>query len=279
MCLDRIFEQTVETFFPVSRGTGAGTLEQVRSLRPADLAREHGLSTQAVRNYESDGFLPAADRTPSGYRIYTERHAAALRAYLALVAAFGYGTAGDIMRALHRGDLDAALGTVDRGHVQLVRDRETLEHVRAAIDHLATRAPQPTEATGARSIGELAHLLRLSPATLRAWERAGVLTPTRDPRTGYRVYTPADVRDARLAHLLRRGGYPPTHIATVIRQIRDAGSAETLADSLTHWQAKLTAHGLAMLDAAALLGTYLRMLDLPAHRPVTSGRASASSSS
>ncbi|MEE2048253.1 MerR family DNA-binding transcriptional regulator, partial [Nocardiopsis tropica] len=56
-------------------------------MRPSDLAHEHGISTQAVRNYERDGFLPPAERTPSGYRIYTEAHAAALRAYLALVTA------------------------------------------------------------------------------------------------------------------------------------------------------------------------------------------------
>ncbi|WP_040795046.1 MerR family transcriptional regulator [Nocardia higoensis] len=252
----------------------------MKTLRPADLAREHGLSTQAVRNYESDGFLPAADRTPTGYRIYTERHAAALRAYLALVAAFGYPTAGDVMRALHRGDLDTALGTVDRGHVQLVRDRETLDRVRSAVGHLASGTSDPAEATGTRTIGELAHLLRLSPATLRVWERAGVLTPARDPRTGYRVYAAADIRDARLAHLLRRGGYPPAHIATVIEHLRTAGSADTLTDSLTHWQAKLTAHGLAMLDAAALLGAYIRVLDVPPPlQRIASGRDSASSSS
>ncbi|MBF6356942.1 MerR family DNA-binding transcriptional regulator [Nocardia higoensis] len=248
----------------------------MRSLRPTDLAREHGLSTQAVRNYESDGFLPAAERTASGYRIYTERHAAALRAYLALIAAFGYATAGEIMRALHRGDLDTALHTVDRGHVQLVRDRETLDQVRSATDHLATESPDPEKVTGTRSIGELARLLRLSPATLRAWERAGVLGPTRDPHTGYRVYRPADIRDARLAHLLRRGGYPPAHIAAVVDHLRTAGSADTLTDSLVRWQAKLTAHSLAMLDAAALLGVYIRMLNLPATQHVTPGPASTS---
>ncbi|WP_067861279.1 TioE family transcriptional regulator [Nocardia shimofusensis] len=249
----------------------------MKSLRPADLAREHGLSTQAVRNYESDGFLPAAGRTASGYRIYTERHAAALRAYLALVAAFGYATAGAIMRALHRDDLDTALGTVDRGHVQLVRDRETLDQVRGAIGPLATETPDPAEVSGVRTIGELARLLRLSPATLRAWERAGVLVPARDPRTGYRVYRPADIRDARLGHLLRRGGYPPAHIATVVDHLRTAGSADTLTDSLARWQSKLTAHGLAMLDATALLGAYIRMLDLPApDQRITSGPATSS---
>ncbi|KIX73216.1 MerR family transcriptional regulator, partial [Streptomyces sp. MBRL 601] len=46
-------------------------------LRPVDLARAHGLSTQAVRNYEEAGILPAAGRTRSGYRVYTPLHAAA----------------------------------------------------------------------------------------------------------------------------------------------------------------------------------------------------------
>ncbi|HLS78713.1 MAG TPA: MerR family transcriptional regulator [Nocardia sp.] len=247
----------------------------MKTLRPADLAREHGLSAQAVRNYERHGFLPAAERTPTGYRIYTEHHAAALRAYLASVAAFGHARAGAVMRALHSGDLDAALAAVDDGHVQLVRDRETLGQVRTAIGHLADQPPDAAEAGSGRTIGELAHLLRLSPATLRAWERAGVLSPARDRRTGYRVYGPADVRDARLAHLLRRGGYRPGHIATVIRHLREAGGGDALAESLARWQARLTDHALAMLDAAALLGAYVRMLDLsegPEARPAPGRR-------
>jgi hypothetical protein len=40
-----------------------------RRLRPVDLAREHGLSAQAVRNYEEEGILPKAGRTRHGYRI------------------------------------------------------------------------------------------------------------------------------------------------------------------------------------------------------------------
>ncbi|WP_414642135.1 MerR family DNA-binding transcriptional regulator, partial [Actinocrinis sp.] len=53
-------------------------------LRPVDLARRHGLSTQAVRNYEAAGILPAAERTDSGHRTYTRLHAHALHAFLAL---------------------------------------------------------------------------------------------------------------------------------------------------------------------------------------------------
>ncbi|WP_410624861.1 TioE family transcriptional regulator [Amycolatopsis sp. cmx-8-4] len=224
-------------------------------MRPADLAREHGLSTQAVRNYEADGFLPPADRTPSGYRIYTGTHAAALRAYLALIKGYGHPVAGRVMLALHDGHLDDALLAIDRGHARLLRDRETLDSVRRAVGDLTVEpAPDP----GARTIGELAHRLRVTPATLRNWEQAGILTPARDA-AGYRVYRAEDVRDADVAHLLRRGGYPLGHIATVVEQIRTAGGTEELSRALAGWQARLTAQGVAMLDASARLGDYLAL--------------------
>ncbi|MER6161806.1 TioE family transcriptional regulator [Streptomyces sp. NPDC001868] len=236
------------------------------TLRPFDLAREHGLSTQAVRNYERDGFIPPAERTASGYRIYTETHAAALRAFLALVPAYGHTSAGQIMRALHADALDDALAIIDLGHSQSLRDRETLDAVRNALDHLmaeAGTAPARDRSARAdgRTIGELAHRLRVTPATLRAWEAAGILAPARDPLTGYRVYGATDIRDAELAHLLRRGGHPLDHIATVVRRIRTAGGTDALSDALDDWRRRLTARGVAMLDAAAHLGTYLSLLD------------------
>ncbi|MFE1591598.1 MerR family transcriptional regulator [Nocardia sp. NPDC058705] len=237
----------------------------MRTLRPSDLAREHAISTQAVRNYEQDGCLPPAERTPTGYRIYTDLHATALRTYLAQITAYGHATAGHIMRALHSDDLDKALTTIDRSHSQLLRDRETLTSVRRAVDHLISESRSDTTlSANTRTIGELAHHLRVTPATLRAWEAAGILTPTRYPTTGYRHYNATDLRDAELAHILRRGHYRLTHIATVIAQIRAAGSTEALASALDNWQAKLTSQGLAMLDAAAALSRYM---DIRAHRP------------
>lgn len=230
-------------------------------MRPTDLAREHGISTQAVRNYERHGFLPPAERTASGYRIYTEVHATALRAYLALVPAHGYASAGRIMTALHDGDLDDALTTVDRGHEQLLRDRDTLDAVRRAVGHLTTEPDAAPADPRPRSVGELANRLRVTPATVRNWERAGILVPARDPATGHRLFHASDVRDAELAHLLRRGGYPLDRIATVVEQVRAAGGTETLVGALDDWQRRLTARGIAMLGAAARLGEYLAVLE------------------
>ncbi|HEX7306062.1 TioE family transcriptional regulator [Lentzea sp.] len=221
-------------------------------MRPSDLAHEHGISTQAVRNYEQSGFLPPAARTPSGYRVYTEVHAAALRAFLALVPAFGHARAGQIMNAVHADDLDGVLLTIDRGHERLLRDRETLDSVSRAARDLTDFGPvlEP------RTIGELARRLGVTPATLRAWEEAGILAPSREP-TGYRVFLAEDVRDAELAHLLRRGGYPLARIALVVEQVRTAGGTETLGAALADWRRRLTARGLAMLQASARLTDYL----------------------
>ena len=81
--------------------------------------------------------------------------------------------------------------------------------------------------------------------------------PRRDPRTGYRVYGPADVRDALLAHQLRRGGYRLDHIAAVIAQVRSAGGIAPLEAMLGDWHARLSARGRAMLTGAAALDAYL----------------------
>ncbi|MGA4863447.1 MerR family transcriptional regulator [Streptomyces lavendulocolor] len=287
-----------------------------RRYRPVHLAREHGISTQAVRNYERDGLIPPAARTAAGHRVYSAVHLRALRAFLALVAAHGHATGAEVMRAAGRGDLDTALRAVDRSHAQLLRDRETLDAVEAAVEALgrgpaagpsgrrstagfpnhrpvsprpggppasrlpggppASRLPGGSRASGLPSgspasrlperplsIGHLAHRLGVSPATLRKWERAGILLPRRDAGTGHRHYTAADVRDAELAHMLRRGGYPLGHIATVIDQVRGAGGHEPLVRSLDDWRRRLTGRGRAMLTAAAALAEYLGACEAP----------------
>ncbi|WP_345595883.1 TioE family transcriptional regulator [Streptomyces marokkonensis] len=231
-------------------------------LRPIDLARAHGLSTQAVRNYEEAGILPAAGRTAHGYRTYTPLHAQALRVFLALLPGHGHQPAASIMRAVNRGAADEAYRLIDEGHAQLLDDRRTLRAVENALRDLA---PAEVPASGAAVsrpggtfVGPLAAELGIRPATLRKWERAGLVRPRRDPLTGYRVYGEADVRDARLVHQLRRGGYLLEQIAPVIGQVRAAGGLEPLEATLRDWHDRVSARGRALLSGAAELEAYLR---------------------
>jgi len=222
-------------------------------LRPVDLARPHGLSTQAIRNYEADGILPEAERTAHGYRTYTPLHAHALHAFLALVPGHGHQVAASIMQAINRDAAEEALRLIDESHAQLLDDRRTLQAVEAALRDLE---PVPQE-RGDTFVGPLARRLGVRPATLRKWERAGVVQPRRDPQTGYRIYSAADVRDALLAHQLRRGGYLLEQIAPLIAQVRGAGGVAPLASMLSDWHARLSARGRAMLTGAAALDTYI----------------------
>ncbi|MFJ1969244.1 TioE family transcriptional regulator [Streptomyces sp. NPDC087903] len=238
-------------------------LQNGERLRPVDLARGHGLSTQAIRNYEKAGVLPAAGRTPHGYRTYTSLHARALRAFLALVPGHSHQTATSIMRAANEDAVDEAFRLIDESHAQLLDDRRILQAVESALRDLQSAGasdpgPPAMSGTNGTFIGPLAGKLGIRPATLRKWERAGIVRPRRDPQTGYRVYDEADVRDARLAHQLRRGGYLLEQIAPLIAQVRAAGGLEPLEAALHDWHGRLSARGRTMLAGAAELEAYLR---------------------
>jgi DNA-binding transcriptional MerR regulator len=234
-------------------------LQSSGQLRPVDLARAHGLSTQAVRNYEAAGILPAAERTSHGYRTYTPLHAQALHAFLALVPGHGHQTATSIMQAINRDATEDALRLIDESHAQLIDDRRTLQAVEAAVGDLE---PLPQE-RGNMFVGPLSKRLGIRPATLRKWERAGLVQPHRDPQTGYRVYSAADVHDALLAHQLRRGGYLLEQIAPLIAQVRSAGGIAPLESMLRDWRARLSARSRAMLSGAAALDAYLNCRPAP----------------
>ncbi|MFE2984882.1 TioE family transcriptional regulator [Streptomyces sp. NPDC059262] len=202
-------------------------------------------------------------------------NAGALRAFLALLPGHGHRTATSIMRAVNRGTAEEAFRIIDESHAQLLDDRRTLQTVERALGDLeATTASEPGagsassagsgaepgagSGSGGTFIGPLAGKLGIRPATLRKWQDAGLVRPRRDPRTGYRVYDDADVRDARLAHQLRRGGYLLEQIAPLIAQVRAAGGLEPLEAALSDWRGRLSARGRAMLTGAAELEAYLR---------------------
>ncbi|GAA5038033.1 DNA-binding transcriptional MerR regulator [Thermocatellispora tengchongensis] len=238
-----------------------------RSLRPVDLAREHGLSTQAVRNYEDEGILPPVERSGTGYRRYTAAHARALRAFLALRLGYGHRTAAEILRAANRGDEEALFRLIDQAHAELLRERRILDEVTAALGAL-TAAPEQQEGRRKElSIGALAHQLGMHPASLRKWENAGILRARRDPVTGHRRYPPDTVRDAHVVRQLRRGGYPLPRIKVFIDQLRAVGDTADLEGVLAEWRVRLRGRSRAMLAAGRHLDDYLH-LAAPPEAPV-----------
>jgi DNA-binding transcriptional MerR regulator len=223
-----------------------------KRLRPVDLARQAGVSTQLVRNYEAAGILPPAPRSDTGYRQYGAEHVSALLTYRALAPGFGAETATAIMRAVHDGDEALVYRLVDAAHAALHEQRLATDAASAALAALA--AENVDELTGpSLRVGELAHRLGIRTSALRVWEAAGLLAPTREPGTKYRRYGPEQVRDARIIHMLRQGRYYFEQIKPVLDGLRRTGSTDALRTAIAERRAALDRQTKAMLHGAALL--------------------------
>ncbi|MEV6986060.1 TioE family transcriptional regulator [Sphaerisporangium sp. NPDC051017] len=233
-----------------------------KGLRPVDLARLVGVSAQQIRNYADAGVLPPAPRTPAGYRRFDERHRGALLTYRALAAGFGWDTARAIMRGVHAGDLPSALALVDAAHAMVHEQRLALQATGEALEAVAGQDPgDPASARAGMRIGEVAAHLGVRTSTLRVWESAGLLTPRRDPGTGYRRFGPADVRDARMIHMLRQGRYLFPQIRLVLDGLRRTGGSDALRAAIAQRRAELTGRARAMLEGASRLHDYIASID------------------
>ncbi|MFF5159005.1 protein phosphatase 2C domain-containing protein [Streptomyces sp. NPDC000348] len=115
---------------------------------------------------------------------------------------------------------------------------------------------------GLLTIGTFAKASRLSPKALRLYDGLGLLTPTRvDPVTGYRLYAPEQLDQARMVAWLRRLGMPLAriqHISTL-----EAGAA---AQEIRAFWAQVEADTAARRDLAAFLIDHLSWKD-PAMSP------------
>ena len=223
-------------------------------LRPVDLARRAGVSTQLVRNYEAAGILPPAPRSETGYRQYGPEHLSALLTYRALAPGFWPETATEIMRAVHSGEDARAYRLVDAGHAALHEQRLATDAASEALGALAAEYVDESPVSGpSLLVGELAHRLGVRTSALRVWEAAGLLAPMREPGTKYRRYGPEQVRDARIIHMLRQGRYYFEQIKPVLDGLRRTGSTEALRNAIAERRSAHDRQTKAMLYGAALL--------------------------
>lgn len=228
-----------------------------RHYRPVDLARAAGISTQQVRNDEAAGVLPPVERTPSGYRRYSEDHLRALLTYRALGRAHGAPLARQIMRAVHAHDVAAALELLDVSHAQLQQQRLSLRGTRAALLDAAADPITDARREDHMLIGEVAGALGVRTSTLRSWDTAELIRPARTVPAGYRTYSPADVRDARIAQQLRLSRYRLDQVRQVLGTLRRAGDTRALHAAIERRQDMIASQAHLMLVAAAALSGYL----------------------
>lgn len=232
-------------------------------LRTRDLAQAAHISVQQVRNYEASGFIPAAERSRSGYRLYTERHLVALKTGRNLLAGFGWERARKMMQAIHRGQLPAALAIIDERHAELASRRLQIERTLAALSALAAQSASlphahahTTSQAGRVWVGEAARQVGVRVSALRFWEQQGLLHPERDKSSRYRLYDDDQMRRLRVVALLREAGYDFPAIRTALDELA-AGQPEKALAAVEKRRAEIARISWACLSAMPLLREYL----------------------
>lgn len=90
-------------------------------MKIGQVAQRAGVSVDTVRFYERRGVLPAADRRPSGYRVFSESTVDRIRTTKAMQD-IGF-TLDEVIDALHAHDAGAATCDSERWRLEAVVDR------------------------------------------------------------------------------------------------------------------------------------------------------------
>ena len=107
------------------------------------------------------------------------------------------------------------------------------------------------------TIGAFARAVELAPSALRFYDEAGLLHPTEvDVQTGYRYYTPALERRARMIRQMREIGVP----VETMRLVLD-GPAEQAVEILQGFSARTAETARRTAAAVAQVGSALRAVD------------------
>lgn len=228
-------------------------------LRTIDLARAGNLSVQQVRNYETWGLLPPAQRGENGYRLYTEQHLAALKTARSLGGGYGWQRTLEIMQTIHQGRLTRALALIDMRHAELASKRQQAERTLAALKTISRQEhPRPgSEQTRVLRVGEAAHQVGVRTSALHFWESQDLLHPTRDPNSSYRLYDERQMRRLRVIVLLREANYNFDEIRAVLHEIA-SGRPEKAIQAVEKRSEELAQVSWQCIEGLAAFHQYIR---------------------
>lgn len=207
----------------------------MKTYRTSELAKAVGVHANTVRRYVDWGLIPAVERSPSGYRRFTQKHLDCLR--LARMV-YGQDYPGRVIR--HSGweiiqfavadDWGGALEKAYK-HLALIQAEQAQAEAAASLLERWAQGAAAEPSGKSMRIGDVVKLLGLSHDILRNWERNGLLEVPRLPENGYRRYGPAEISRLRVIRMLVRSGYSLMAILRMLTQL-DRGELVDVRQSL-----------------------------------------------
>ena len=94
-------------------------------------------------------------------------------------------------------------------------------------------------------VNEIANLAKVSPDTVRFYNREGLLRPRKDPRNGYYVYSSDDLRRLRFVRVANKLGFNLREVKVMLSHGTEGGLAgsdlrELFTDRLCRLEQELT---------------------------------------
>jgi DNA-binding transcriptional MerR regulator len=205
-------------------------------LRTSDLARAVGIHPNTVRLYVEWGLIPPVERSPSGYRRFTQRHLDCLRLGR-LIYASAYP--GRELRAssneiIQHAVADDWTGALEKAHEHLASVKAELKHADTAanlLEHWAQNTADASDGGDPLSIREVSELLGVSHDVIRNWERNGLISVRRNSYNNYRLFGKKEIERLRIIRMLSHAGY--SHMAMLRMFIElDKGNTRDLKKTL-----------------------------------------------
>ena len=205
-------------------------------LRTSDLAHAVGIHPNTVRLYADWGLIPPVERSPAGYRLFTQRHLDCLRLARMIYAA-PYPGRG--FRALGKEIIQCAVvenwqGALDKAHDHMLAVNAELEQAdRAAnlLEHWAQNTTAAADDGTTLAVGKVSKLLGVSLDIIRNAERNGLIAVPRNSHNNYRVFGKKEIERLRIIRMLSKAGYSHMAILRMFIEL-DKGHTHDLKTTL-----------------------------------------------
>ena len=203
----------------------------MKTYRTAQIARLTGIHPNTVRLYEQIGFITSPERTPGGYRVFTELHLRQVELVrtalqVPIVQNGLRKLAVRIVRTAAARDFEGAY-RLSAQYLRMVRAEQAgAEEAVAIVKGLLNAAP-PDQTDGYLTRSEVARRLSTTIDTLRNWEMNGLCAVKRR-QNGYRVYSGDDVRRLKIIRALRTANYSLAAILRLLNTLTENPGADVL---------------------------------------------------
>ncbi len=206
-----------------------------RTYHTSDLARAEGLHPNTVMRYIEWGLIPPVERSPNGYRIYTQHHMDCL--HLARMVYSSYYP-GKALRASATLMIEAAVAedwgwALDLARQHLANVQKEIDEAESTVQLLEEWANRSLKANSRKvySIGQACELLDVTRDVLRNWERNGLIDIPRNSTNGYRIIRSAEIERLKIIRLLSQAGYSMMAMLRMFIQF-DSGERANLRQAL-----------------------------------------------